>query len=144
MKYDPEKPETMIEKFGKGFLFTEGCKAPPKWRGLFARYLSMIAFQAACWDDPEELFGSQGFRLSADPESQMAVFFADAERKDLLQMEEATGDILPLFVVNGLDHASVIVRLFDFSVWIVKEGFSRRGPGQNLPPTVGKERERCP
>ena len=76
----------------------------------------MIPFQAACWDDPEELVGSQGFGLSVDPESQMAVFFADAERKDLLQLEEATGDVLSFFVVHGLDHASVMVGLFDFPV----------------------------
>jgi hypothetical protein len=78
----------------------------------------MIPFQAACWDDPEELFGSQGFRLSVDPESQMAVLFADAKPKDLLQMEEAADDVFPLFVVNELDHASVMVRVFDCPVRI--------------------------
>jgi len=76
----------------------------------------MVRFQAACWDDPEKLFGSQGFRLPIDPESQVVVFFANAERKDLLQLEEATGDVLSFFVVHGLDHASVMVRLFDFPV----------------------------
>ena len=78
----------------------------------------MVPFQAACGDDPEELFGSQGFCLSVDPESQMAVFFADAERKDLLQVEEAAGDILPLFVVNRFDVAPVVLRLFNFPVRI--------------------------
>ena len=58
----------------------------------------MIPFQAACWNDPEQLVRSEGFGLSVDPESQMAVFFADAERKDLHQMQEATDDILPLFL----------------------------------------------
>ena len=53
----------------------------------------VVPFQAAGWDDPEELFGGQGFRFSVDRESQMAVFFADAERKDLLQVQEAAGDI---------------------------------------------------
>ena len=60
----------------------------------------MVSFQAACGDDPEELVGSQGFRLPTDPESQVAVSFPDTERKDLLQIKEAAGDILPLFVVN--------------------------------------------
>ena len=78
----------------------------------------MVPFQTACGDDPEELFGSEGFRLSVDPESQMAVFFANAERKDLLQMEEAAGDVLPLFVVNRFDVVSVVLRFFDFPVRI--------------------------
>ena len=76
----------------------------------------MVPFQAACGDDPEELFGSQGFRLSIDPESQMAVLFADAECKDLFQVEEAADDILPLFVVNRFDVAPVILRFFNSSV----------------------------
>jgi hypothetical protein len=38
----------------------------------------------------------------------MAVIFADAERKDLLQMKEAADDILPFLVVNGFDHASMM------------------------------------
>ena len=97
----------------------------------------MVPFQAACGDDPEELFRSQGYGLSVDLESEMAVFFADTEHKDLLQIiEEATDDILPIFVVNGLDVAPVILRLFDFSVWIVKQDLARRGPGENLPADV--------
>jgi len=86
----------------------------------------VISFQTACWDDPEELFGSQGFGLSVDPKSQVAVLFADAERKYLLQIEEAADDILPLFVVNRFNVAPVMLRFFDFSVWIVKQDFSRR------------------
>jgi hypothetical protein len=54
----------------------------------------VISFQADCWDDPEKLFGSQGFRLSEDLESQVAVFFADAEPKDLLQIEGAAAAIV--------------------------------------------------
>jgi hypothetical protein len=77
-------------------------------------------FQAACWDDPEELLGSQEFRLPVDPESQMAVLFADAERKDLLQMEEAADNIFPLLVVNGFDVGPVVLCLFDFPVRIKK------------------------
>jgi len=96
----------------------------------------VISFQTACADDPEELFGSQGLRLPVDPESQMAVLFADAERKDLFQIEEAAGDVFPLFVVNWFDVAPVVLRLFDFPVRIVKQGFSRRGPGENLPADV--------
>ena len=76
----------------------------------------MVRFQVARWVHPGELFGSQGFRFPVNPESQVAVFFANAERKDLLQLEEATGDVLSFFVVHGLDHASVMVRLFDFPV----------------------------
>ena len=49
----------------------------------------VVPFRAACWDDQEKLLRSQGFCFPVDPESQMAVSFADAERKDLLQMEEA-------------------------------------------------------
>jgi hypothetical protein len=78
----------------------------------------VVPFQAACWDDPQELFGGQGFCLPVDPESQVAVLFADAEPKDLLQTEEAAGDVLPLFVVNWFDVAPVMKRLFDFPVWI--------------------------
>ena len=44
----------------------------------------------------------------------MAVLFADAERKDLLQVQEAAGDVLPLFVVNWFDVAPVVLRFFDF------------------------------
>jgi hypothetical protein len=76
----------------------------------------MVPFRAACGNDPGELFGGQGFRLPVDPESQMAVFFADAERKDLLQMEEAADDVLPLFVVNRFDVAPVVLHLLDGSV----------------------------
>ena len=94
----------------------------------------MIPFQAACWDDLEKLFGSQGFRLPVDPESQMAVFFADAERKDLLKVQEAAGDVFPLLVVNRFDVAPVILRRFDGSVRIVKQGFSRRGPSKIFQP----------
>ena len=43
----------------------------------------------------------------------MAVLFADAERKDLLQMEETADDVFPLFVVNWFDVTPVILRLFD-------------------------------
>jgi len=78
----------------------------------------VVPFQAACGDDPEKLLRSQGFRLSVDPECQMAVFFANAERKDLLQMEETADDVFLLFVVHGLDHASAILRLFNFPVRI--------------------------
>jgi hypothetical protein len=78
----------------------------------------VVPFRAACWDDPEKLFGSQGFRLPVDPESQIAVFFADAERKDLRQMEEAGDDILPLFVVNRFDVAPVVLRFFEFLIRI--------------------------
>jgi len=74
----------------------------------------VISFQAACWDDPEKLFGSQGFRLPVDPESQKAVFFADAEPKDLLQMEEAAHDVLAFFIVNRCDVAPVV---FAFSIF---------------------------
>jgi hypothetical protein len=73
----------------------------------------VVVFQAAGWDDPEELLRSQGFCLSVDPESHVAVLFADAERKDLLQIKEAAGDVLPLFVVNRFDVAPVILRFFD-------------------------------
>jgi hypothetical protein len=69
---------------------------------------SIIAFQTAWWDDLEKLFGSQGFGLSVDAESQMAVLFGNTECKDLFQVEEAADDVFPLFVVNGLDLASVM------------------------------------
>jgi len=81
-------------------------------------FLLVVPFQAACGDDPEELFGSQGFGLSVDAEGQMAVLFADAERKDLLQIEEATGDILPLFVVNRCYVAPVKLSFLESSVRI--------------------------
>jgi hypothetical protein len=89
-------------------------------------------------------FRSQGFRVPFDPESQMAVSFADAERKDLLQIEEATGDVFPLFVINRFDVSPVILRLLDNSVRIVKNDFACRGPGQDLSPTVRKGRETFP
>jgi hypothetical protein len=106
-----------------------------------------IRFVGVCWfwrDDPEKLFGSQGFRLSVDPESQMAVFFPNTEPKDLFQVQEAADNVFPLFVVNRFDVAPVSLRLFDGWVRIVKQGFSCRGPGQDLSPTVGKEREGLP
>jgi hypothetical protein len=78
----------------------------------------MVPFQTACGDDPEELFGSRGFCLPVDPESQVAVIFADAERKDLLQIEESACDFLPLLVVDRFDVASVVLRLFNFPVRI--------------------------
>jgi hypothetical protein len=56
----------------------------------------------------------------------VAVFFADAEGKDLLQIEEAAGDILPLCVVNWFDVAPVMLGLFNSSVWIIKQDFPRR------------------
>ena len=78
----------------------------------------MVPFQAACGDDPEKLLRSQGFRLSVDPECQMAVFFANAERKDLLQMQETADGVLPLVVVNRLDVAPVVLHFLDFPVRI--------------------------
>ena len=90
----------------------------------------MISLQAACRDDPEKRVGSQGFRPSVDLECQMAVFFAGAEPKDLLQMEEAADDDLPLFVVNRFDVGSVILRLFDFSVGSKGEAISGEPGGK--------------
>jgi hypothetical protein len=78
----------------------------------------MVAFQTACGDDPEKLFRSQGFCLSVDPECQVAVFFADAERKDILEVQKATGDVLPLFVANRCYVVSVILRFLEGSVRI--------------------------
>jgi hypothetical protein len=46
----------------------------------------------------------------------MPVFFA--ERKDLLQVQEATGNVLPLFVVDQFDVAPAVLRFFDFPVRI--------------------------
>jgi hypothetical protein len=86
----------------------------------------MDSLDAACGDNPEELLRSQGFRLSVDSESQMAVFFGDTEGKDLLQIEETAGDILRLFIVNRYDVAPVVLRFFDFSVRIVKDYLSGR------------------
>ena len=74
----------------------------------------MIPFQAACWDNPEKLFGGKWFRLSADLERQMAVSLANAECKDLLQIEEAAGDVFPLLIVNRFDVAPVVLRFFRF------------------------------
>jgi hypothetical protein len=48
----------------------------------------------------------------------MAVRFADAEGKDLLQMEQAADNILPRLVVTRFDVAPVVLRLFDFLVRI--------------------------
>jgi hypothetical protein len=50
----------------------------------------------------------------------MAVFFADAEPKDPLQIKEAAGDILSLFVVNWFDIVPVVLRFFGFPVRIKK------------------------
>jgi hypothetical protein len=69
-------------------------------------------------DDPEELFGSQGFGLSVDPESQVAVFFANAERKDIFEVQGAAGDVFPFFVVDRFDVATVVLRLFNFAIRI--------------------------
>ena len=104
----------------------------------------VIAFQAAFGNDPEELFGSQGFGFSVDPDGQVAVFFADVERKDLLQVQEEADDIPSLFVVNWFDVAPVVLRFFEFSVRIVENEFSRRGADQDLSTTGGNEREGCP
>ncbi len=46
------------------------------------------------------------------------LFFANAECKDLLQMEEAADDVFALFVVDRFDFAPVVLRLLDGSVWI--------------------------
>jgi hypothetical protein len=78
----------------------------------------VVPFQAACWDQPEELLRSQGFCLCVDPESQMAVLFADAERKDFLQTEEAADDVFSLFAVNRVDVAPAVLRLFELPVRI--------------------------
>jgi hypothetical protein len=75
----------------------------------------VVPFQAACGDDPEELFGIQRFRLSVDSEGQTAIFFADAEWKDPLQVEEAADDIFPRFVVNRFDVTPVVLRFFNGS-----------------------------
>jgi hypothetical protein len=48
----------------------------------------------------------------------MAVFFANTKGKDLLQAQEAAGDVFPLSVVDRFDVASVVLRFFEFSVWI--------------------------
>lgn len=61
-----------------------------------------------------------GVPSPVDPENQVAVFFPDAESENLLKMEEAAGDFLPLFDVTGFDVAPVVLRFFDFPVWIKK------------------------
>jgi hypothetical protein len=78
----------------------------------------VVPFQTPCGDDLEELFRSQGFGLPVDSESQVAVIFADAKRKDLLDAQEAMGDILPLLVVNRFDIAPVMLRFLNGSVRI--------------------------
>ena len=62
--------------------------------------------------------GVRGSVFPVDPESQVAVFFANTEPEDLLQIEEAADDVFPLFVVNRFDVAPVILRLFNFAVRI--------------------------
>jgi len=71
-------------------------------------FILVVPFQAACWDDPEELLGSQGFCLPVDPESQVAVFFPNAERRNLLQLEEAADDIFPL-VLKMLNTGRILL-----------------------------------
>jgi hypothetical protein len=78
----------------------------------------VLPFQTACWDDPEKLLWSQGFRLPVDPESQVVVVLTNAKDKDLLPMEEAAGDIFPLFGVNRFDVAPAVLGFFDFPVRI--------------------------
>jgi hypothetical protein len=74
----------------------------------------------------------------------MAIFIPEAERKDLLQVQEAAGDFPSLFAVNGFNVVSVILRLLDGSVRIAKNDFACRGTGENLPATIGREREGRP
>jgi hypothetical protein len=74
----------------------------------------------------------------------MAAFFADAERKDLLQVPEATDNVFRLSVVYRFDVALVVLRLSNFPVWIVKQSLTRRGSGQNLLPPGRKGMRRTP
>jgi hypothetical protein len=102
--------------------------------------LLVVPFRAARGDDPEEMFGGQEFCLSVDPKGQVAVFFADAEPKDLLQMEEAADNVFPLFVVNRFDVAPAVLRLFNSSVWIVKKDLAAPSRPVFSPGRKGKRR----
>ena len=67
------------------------------------------------------LFGGllpQGFRLPVDPESQMTVFSVNSKTKDIFEVQEAAGDVLPFLVVNRFDVAPVVLRFLDGSVRI--------------------------
>ena len=72
--------------------------------------LLLISFQADGWDDPEEPFGGQEFRLSVDPESQMVVFFLNSEPKigklqvynmSVFRYQDAAGSAL---IFTGTNH----------------------------------------
>jgi hypothetical protein len=72
-------------------LVLAGCIRPKIRKPLLGSrwgFLLVVPFQAARWDDPEKLLRSQGFRLPGDPESQVAVLFADAKTKDLFEMQK--------------------------------------------------------
>ena len=83
----------------------------------------MVPFQTACGDDPEELFGKQGFCLSVDLESEMAVVLnADAKIFSRWRRRRA----IPSHFLSsiGLYVAPVMLRLFGFPVRIKGEASS--------------------
>ena len=96
----------------------------------------MVSFQASRGDDPEELVRRQGFDLSVNPEGQVAVFFPDAEGKDLLKMQEALDDVFPLCIINGFDLAPLVLGLFRAFGLDRKRGLHPQRPWQDFSAAV--------
>jgi hypothetical protein len=86
----------------------------------------MIPFQAAHRDEPNELFRGEGFHFSVDPDGQVAVFLANAEAKDLLQVREPDYKVVPFFVVNGFYRTTLILGFFEFTVGVIKDDSLQR------------------
>ena len=48
----------------------------------------------------------------------MTVFSVNSKTKDIFEVQEAAGDVLPFLVVNRFDVAPVVLRFLDGSVRI--------------------------
>ena len=96
----------------------------------------MIPFQAAHGNNPLELLRSQWFRPSVNRKGQMAVFPANAEAEDLLQVQEARRDLFPFFIVDGFHCTPLVLGLIEPAVRIIEDDFPCRGASQDLGSTV--------
>src|SRR4030067_1146932 len=74
--------------------------------------LLVVTLQFSLGQDPSKTLGCDVLKFSVDRGCQMTVFSGKAETEDLLQVHKATGDFLPLFMIDGFYQAALVLSLF--------------------------------
>jgi hypothetical protein len=98
----------------------------------------MVTFQFTGWENPLEIFGSDSLQMVVDTKGEVIVLLRDSEIKDPLQFHQTVYDLLPFFIIDRLHHTPFVLSLFQSTAGIIEDGFTGRGPCQDLGPTIGR------